>query len=715
MIKSFCHIIVFTVIIFVWSCGLKPPVHTPTGTYGPAGKLFLRAEKMYRAGSFEKALLAFNEYLSRFPDEQMAPAALMKTGDIYTAMGKFIKAQNIYERLLIEYPDSSLIPTVYINQLTLFYKQGEYEKVIDKSAEYLLKPFKDTYKSKMFAIVGDTYMAIGSPADAVNYYAMAHDKSNKEEKNGTIAKLQHAAEQLSSSEISYLLNRFGNSFPAGYLMYRQALNKAGEGKYDEALNALSDFIKNFPQHPYGRQVRELIVEINKKQLYNRYTIGCLLPLSGRYKTYGNKALKGIEIALNLFTLKENKPPVRIIVKDTKSDPLEAAKGVIALYDENVAAIIGPIITAESAAVEAQKKKIPIITLTQKENITKTGDYVFRNFFTPSMQIKSLISYMLEDIGIKNFAILYPDENYGKTFMNLFWNRLIERGGKVVGVESYSPDSTDFADPIKKLVGLYYEIPEELKKMDMVSSDQDIENMNDIPMEPDLEDTNGLSMVKEPESPDETSTMGGAESDNKTISPDSKDGVEAETTGETSDEPGETEKDKAIDENEEEKEPEAIVDFDGIFIPDSPQKAGLIIPQLAFYDVKDIYLLGTNLWHSEKLIEMAQQYVQGAVMPDSFCLESRSEPVKNFIRIYRDTFNEKPEFISAVAYDTATLLFKIVGMHDIRFRSTLKNELLKTTDFEGITGRTSFGSDGDVIKKLYILQIKGKHFVELEQR
>lgn len=708
MKKSFCHIIIFTAILFIWSCVPKPPVHITTGTSGPAGKLFLQAEKLYRAGSFEKALLTFNEYLSRFPNEQMAPAAFLKTGEIYAAMGKFIKAQNIYERFLSQYPGSSLIPPVYIDLLSLFYKKGEYDKTIEKASDYLKKPFKDAYKSKMNLLVGDAYMAIGSPADAVNYYAMAYEQSNKKEKNRAITKLQNAAEQLSSSEITYLLNRFGNRFPAGYIMYRHALNEVGAEKYDGALKVLSDFMKIFPRHPYVRQAKELIAEINKKQLYNRYTIGCLLPLSGLYKTYGKRALNGIELALNLFTLKKGSPPVRIIVKDTKSDPFEAAKGVKALCDENVAAIIGPIITAESAAVEAQKNRIPIIILTQKDNITKIGDYVFRNFITPSMQIKSLISYAVEDLGIKSFAILYPDENYGKTFMNLFWDQLIEHGGKVVGVESYSPDSTDFADPIKKLVGLYYEIPEDLKKMDMASPDQDIENMNDISMSPDLENENGQSMVKEPESTEETLKVAGTDDSNKTIADSGNNGVETEATGET-------EPEKTLKENEEEKEPEAIVDFNGVFIPDAPQKAGLIIPQLAFYDVKDVYLLGTNLWHSEKLIEMARQYVQDAVLPDGFCPESQTEPVKHFIFTYQNAFDEKPEFISAVAYDTATLLFRMVGMHDIRFRSTLKNELLTTTDFEGITGRTSFGSDGDVIKKLYILQIQGKHFVELEQR
>jgi len=156
-----------------------------------------------------------------------------------------------------------------------------------------------------------------------------------------------------------------------------------------------------------------------------------------------------------------------------------------------------------------------------------------------------------------------------------------------------------------------------------------------------------------------------------------------------------------------------VDFDAVFIPDAPKKAGLIIPQLAFYDVTDTYLLGTNLWHSDSMIEMARQYVQDAIMPDGFFAESASEEVMDFAGTFHNTFHREPEFIEAVAYDTAMILFQTVSRPDIRFRSDVKNNLKTLNDFRGVTGLTSFDNSGEVRKKLYLLQIKGKEFVELK--
>jgi ABC-type branched-subunit amino acid transport system substrate-binding protein len=326
----------------------------------------------------------------------------------------------------------------------------------------------------------------------------------------------------------------------------------------------------------------------------------------------------------------------------------------------VAAIIGPIVTSEVAAREAQEMGIPIITLTQKDNIPEIGDKVFRNFITPKMQVQSLTSFAVESLGLFRFAILYPDETYGNTFMNLFWDQLLEAGGQVVAVESYKPDQTDFSDSIRKLVGLYYEIPEDLKPEEEVLAD-DLEQQTD-------------------------------------------DNVDQAS--------GETRQRSARGEDEDEK-PQAIVDFDAIFIPDSPGKAGLIVPQLAYYDIKDVYILGTNLWHSDSLIEIASQYVQGAVMPDGFFADSPSPRVQKFVQEFEETYQETPDFIEAIVYDTAMILFNVASQEQIRYRSEIRDALLNLDNFPGITGLTRFDENGDARKKLYLLRVKGKKFVELE--
>lgn len=88
-------------------------------------------------------------------------------------------------------------------------------------------------------------------------------------------------------------------------------------------------------------------------------------------------------------------------------------------------------------------------------------------------------------------------------------------------------------------------------------------------------------------------------------------------------------------------------------------------------------------------------------------------MRNFVRTFEKTFSEKPGFMEAVAYDTAMMLFQIVSRPDVRFRSAVKNELMKPINFQGVTGLTLFNNKGGLQKDLYLLKIQGNKFVELE--
>lgn len=57
---------------------------------------------------------------------------------------------------------------------------------------------------------------------------------------------------------------------------------------------------------------------------------------------------------------------------------------------------------------------------------------------------------------------------------------------------------------------------------------------------------------------------------------------------------------------------AKVDFDALFIPDGSLKAGQIALQLKYHDVRDVVLLGTNIWNADTFLEAA-----GGSLPETF--------------------------------------------------------------------------------------------------
>ncbi|UCF93832.1 MAG: penicillin-binding protein activator, partial [Desulfobacterales bacterium] len=602
---------------------------------------------LFEDQSYEQALVFYEDYLARYPEKPSAAAVLMKIARIHSILKDYEKARSAYQRVISDYPDSSWVPDARVEFLYAFYREGRYRDIIILAADALAGVTSTLHTIKLYALVGDAYLAMGKPMDAVRFYLQARSLATDFESEAVREKLHEAIAQLDSSELAVLAESIEDDVPRGDLRFQLGLNYVLEEKYDDALNVLSEFIERHPQHENVPVAASLIEAIKKDASYNHYAIGCLLPLSGPYETFGLKALRSIELALAQFSAQGSSPALNIIVKDTGADPTKTSRAMQELVEAQVAAIIGPMVTAETAARQAQDSGIPIITITQKDNIAEIGDNVFRNFITPKMQVEALAAFAFKSLGISRFAILYPDENYGITFMNLFWDEILEYGGQVVALETYNPAHTDFAEPIKKLVGLYYEVPEDLKE------------------QADLNATDA----------DDTQT-------------------ESSTPGDDAD------------------EIQPIVDFDAIFIPDAPQKTGLIIPQLAYYDIGGVYLLGTNLWHSDTLIAMAEKYVQGAIMPDGFFAESPSELVQEFVRVFEETYQETPGFIDAVVYDSAMILFHVVSQPYVRSRDDLRDELLSLKDFPGVTGLTSFDENGEARKTLYLLRVKGANFVEL---
>jgi len=687
------NIIIFLALaIIFWGCAQKQvpltiltPAQPPEIELPSGDTLFSEAEALYLDEALDEALRKYTVYIDLYPDAPLVDAALYKTGLIHTCKEDFENAEFTYTKLIAAFPDSPLALEAMIEMLDIYNRQERYADTIRFSFDIPEEDLVDSQLFRKYNLLGDAYMGVNAPGDALYFYSTIYHQAGEYEKERMLEKMKYVLALLNEVHLGRLLSRVDDPEIRGYLLYHFGLTSVEQGKTEDGLGALTELTEKLPEHEMAPPAQELLDEIFSKAINSPFTVGCLLPLSGRYKAYGIKALRGIELAYHQHVSAGGRPGIRLIVKDTQADPFKTVTAVQELDHENVAAIIGPMVMSESAALEAQARGIPIITFTQKDNITAVGNFIFRNFITPRMQARTLASYATIALGVRRFAILYPDERYGTTYMNLFWDEIDSLGGKIVAIESYDPEQTDFAVPIKKLVGLYHTIPEYLKVHFEIIPEAEA---------PWLDVFNPRTMI--PYFPNDLKAVDVLY---KTL-PDSPTGPVA------------TIEDRGRSGREE--EPQPIVDFQAVFIPDAPRKAGLIIPQLAYHDVDDVYLLGTNLWHSKTLIEMSRQYVQNAVITEGFSTDSSLKRVKRFVGTFENAFGEEPGFIEAVTYDSARLVFGTLGEPGIRFKDNVKDEMLNLVDYPGVTGTTHFDYSGDAIKKPYLLRVNKDRFVQVQR-
>ena len=618
----------------ICSCGATQLNPKASSESEGAARLFSIAENFFQSNSYENALKAYQEFLDCYPSDSNADIALMRIATISSNQEKYGLSLMAYRRLTVEHPHSELAIDAMVEIMMFLFSKGQFKEVILQASKIIEKTDSKTHLSRTYEVLGDTYMSLKSPKEAILFYQMAN--LSKEE---TISlKLKNAANQLSEEDRLSLLGKLNDQFLTSYILFEQGLYQFQNENYKEALDIFSELTTHFPHHEKKREAQVLIKEINEKLDFKRRLIGCLLPLTGPYEAFGNRALKGIQFALDQFNSQSNQPAFEIIIKDTRSDPETAIKAVKQFDEDRVSLILGPIITSEHAAREAQIRGIPIITLTQKPGIPELGDYVFRIFLTPQMQIDTLVPYVINELGISRFAVLYPEETYGDIFLKIFRNRVMDYNATLVAVESYKPEQTDFASQIKKLSKTWERY---------------------------------------------------------------EDGYPASRK-------------QQLNRKIRHKKYEVVLDFDAIFIPDNVDKIALIAPQLAFFDIDNVLLLGTNLWHSDKLIHTARDYVQEAIMADAFYAEDSNKDVQEFIAVFEELHGQRPGFIEALAYDTAMINVYILSNPEIRSRNNLKYALKNLTDFKGVTGYTSFKENGDSTKQLYLLQIENNQFVQLNR-
>ena len=648
------------------------------------GRLLAQAEQALANKDWEQALTGFTSYLRQYPQGRDADRAFLGIGHIYAQKGEFDAAQAFYQRLLDDYPGSSLCNEAQLGMIDLLFKTQQADKAMARARKMLQTDLSVDLRRQIWQRMVRQYESAGVAADEATYLYLLYKSSPTEEKERWAAQLQEAIGRVNDQEIEKLWDQMDDPMPRSYLMYRHATVQVVMENYGQALELLTAFLQAYPQHPYARDAALMITALEERLRFKPQTVGCLLPLSGPYKLYGQRALNGIELALSMWPKGEQDQQIQLVIKDSASEDSTAVQGVRALAAAGVGAIIGPIVTAPAAAQEAQKLNIPMVTFTQKPDIASVGDFIFRHFITPQSQVHALVSYFVNRVGLREFAILYPREAYGQTFMNLFWDEVIRQGGQVVGAEAYDTQQTDFATIIRKLIGTYYPIPKALEQPSKVQ----------VAESPYFENRTTLPGRLDEILPDPVTRLTGLYFQD----PD-QDRVRGPSAGR----------------DQEEQSDMPDIDFDVLFIPDAPKTAALILPQLAYHDVRDVYLAGTNLWHSPQLIEMAKDYAQNAVMADGFFQGSAAEPVRQFVAAYQQIYGSQPGIIEAFAFDTARFLFGIMAGSDIHFRHILRDAMLQAFEVDGVTGPTAFAADGEAVKNLSLLRIKGDRFLEIPRQ
>jgi ABC-type branched-subunit amino acid transport system substrate-binding protein len=144
--------------------------------------------------------------------------------------------------------------------------------------------------------------------------------------------------------------------------------------------------------------------------------------------------------------------------------------------------------------------------------------------------------------------------------------------------------------------------------------------------------------------------------------------------------------------------------DGLFIPDTHDRVGLILSQIAYFDVQGLTFLGTNAWNGPDLIPIAGKSAEGAVFVDAFSKGNPFPSSAHFVEEFRKAYQRDPETLEALCYDGAKFIGEILRVKSISSPFQLNEEIPKVKTFQGVSGLKGFGEGGKPIRNLSILRV-----------
>jgi branched-chain amino acid transport system substrate-binding protein len=159
-----------------------------------------------------------------------------------------------------------------------------------------------------------------------------------------------------------------------------------------------------------------------------------------------------------------------------------------------------------------------------------------------------------------------------------------------------------------------------------------------------------------------------------------------------------------------EDPKPIINFEAMFIPDDFKRLNLVVPQLAYYDITEVQLLGTNGWNSQELVRNSGKFVDRAIFVDGFFKDSPLPAVRSFVMDFEDTFASSPTLLEALSFDTTSLILKTISSKG----SFSSEALLSLRGYNSVTGFTGFTAAGEGMRNLFVLTVSKEQIRQVAQ-
>lgn len=621
------------------------------------GDLFTQAEQRFRAGNYSEAQTLYQEFVAQFPGDKRMDQVFYRLGQVDFKAQSYKTALRYFYFVLTKFPNSFLVPQARFDVAECHFKLGNYAEAEELFLD-LSKSSKDATKRWGAVLyLGLIDESRSEYENAIARLKSVHGESTNEELKKQAGKAIEIIinEKLPKALVLSMSQKYRVEFPADLLLLKAMMISRLEADTDNYKVYHDEFLRRFPMHPMRADLEKKFLQV-KKSDSNVLRLGAILPLTGKYALTGQQVLQGIQLAWNQLGIAEREG-LELVVKNSGDLQILSPLVEELASDPGMLGIIGPLFSnnVKEVVPVIEKYQIPIFTPTASTpGLTQLSSFVFRNAMTKENQGRYLAEYAFNKLNLRRFVILYPDESYGIEMKDIFTREFKALGGQIVSAVSYDRAQNDFKEQINAIGGI---------------SDHKLKKYAD----------------KEYIPSDEKSPLS---------RPIVERGVAADGQGET-------------------LNISLELAYDGIFLPGQHDKVGLILPQLAYYNIDKIPVLGGSGWNSPALGKIGNKYLKRAIFVDGYFPNAPEKEVRAFVGSFKATFGDEPTIYSAQSYDAAKIILELVR-NGAKNRMQIKSQLYTVKDFPGVSGKTSILTSGESEKSLFSLKFRGDRIVSANE-
>ena len=647
---------------------LRPIVSKKVSPDSGSSYLYRRGEELFSKKEYEQAANAYLNFVAESSaSNRLIDNAYFKTGLSWFEMNKYRDALYYFSTVTVRYADSEVYVESLINMaICHFYLKNfkEAEENFIMASGLITVPAHNAYiffyraqiadNNKEYVEAASLYIESERNADNESLVKMVREKVEVIFHNFfSIEELEEITVNHPGQWASMI------AFEELFKLYQR------DGKTDELREAMETYRLQFPPE----SSTDITVTGDDTYEPDYPVIGVALPLTGSGARAGRELIQGIQLALNAHHELMAEKRIQLVIKDTASSVDGAEEALILLAeDQNTIAILGPAFSSsfERASLIAEQSQLPILSPSATaEAVYERGPHLFRNSMTSRLEGEKMADLAMRSLGHKNFAVIYPDTPGGSEVFGFFRQAVTQRGGMVLAAEPYTMDQTDFSGQIRRIGGKTDNV---MRKIILAISDKSPDIL------PDAINSKLEARYEDALSTPQITAYGGLPLTGRNFSP----GLS--------------------------------IKYDAIYILGPHSKAGLILPQLEFYNLTNVDRLAGRGANHPGLIKIAEEYSEGAMFIDGFYNYSTNPTIQHFTQRYRLAFRTEPSALSAQAYDAANIILSAISRGATNRRG-VTDYLESLFMYEGVSGMTTMGPTGDADKEVFYLKVSEEKITE----